>query len=129
MPEQISTDAAPTFDDQGIPISQAIVHGNTVYVAGQVGVDPGTGEMVEGGAAEQTRQVFENLSAILQAAGSSLEQILKTTVFITDMGDFATMNEVYVEYVTQPYPARSAIGVKELAGDFVVEIEAIAALE
>lgn len=128
MPQQISTEEAPTFDDKGIPISQAMVHDDTVYVAGQVALDPSTGEMVEGGVAEQTGQILENIAAILEAAGTAVENTLKTTVFLVDMGDFEVVNDIYGEFFGRPYPARSAIGVAELADEFEVEIEVIAAM-
>lgn len=128
MAERVQTEGAPSFEDYGLPISQAIKHGDTVYVAGQTGGDPETGEVVEGGVAEQTRQTLENISAILEAAGTSLDNVVKATVFIEDMDDFGEVNEVYAEYMSEPYPARSAVEVSDLAIDFEVEIEVIAAL-
>lgn len=125
MPKSVHTDDAPAFD---LPFSQAISHGDTVYVSGQTGVDPGTGEMVEGGVEAETRQALKNIEAILDAAGSSLEDVVKATVFVTDMDDFGTVNEVYEEFVTEPYPARSAVEVNDLAMEFTVEIEVTAAL-
>lgn len=127
MVEGIQTDGAPSFDDYGLPISQAVAHGDTVYVAGQVGGDPETGERIEGDVQTETRRALENVAAILDAAGTSIDDVVKMTVFIEDMADFDAVNEVYAEYVTEPYPARSAIEVSNLAADFRVEIEAVAA--
>jgi len=110
----------------GLPISQARVHGDTVYVSGQVGIDPDTGEMVDGGVEAQARQILTNIESILDAADSSFEDILKATVFIEDMDNFEAVNEVYEEFVVSPYPARSAIEAG-LAMGFEVEIEVIAA--
>lgn len=121
--EEIATSSAP---ESTSPLSQAIVSGDLVFVSGQVPSDPDTGETVDGGIEQQTRQVFENLSAVLEASGSSLDNVVKSTVFLTDMGDFDGMNEIYREYMNEPYPARSAIGVAELAADIRVEIEMIA---
>lgn len=125
MPETVETDDAPISD---APLSQATIHGDTVYVSGQVPVDPGTGEIVEGGIEEQARQTLENIEAILEAAGSSIDDVLKVTVFLTDVDDFADFNAVYADFMGEPKPARSAIGVADLAIDIDVEIEAIAAL-
>lgn len=123
---EIDTDAVIGPD---LPLSKAIVHGDTVYVSGQTPRDPDRGgEPVEGDIREQTAQVLENASAILDAAGSSLDDVVKSTVFVTDMGNFAAVNEVYGDYMSEPYPARSAIEVADLAADFEVEIEFIAAL-
>ncbi|MFB6300189.1 MAG: RidA family protein [Halobacteriales archaeon] len=125
MPEQIHTDDA--FDSTS-PYSQAIKHGDTVYVAGQVPLDPDTGELVGEDVQEQTEQVFENMTAILDAAGTSLDNVVKATVFLTDIDDFDAFNEVYAEHMPEPRPARSAVEVADLAGDFVVEVEVIAAV-
>lgn len=126
MSERIRTDDAPSFETFDLPISQAVVHGDTVYVSGQTGVDPETGEMVEGGVEAETRQALENVSAILAAAGTSFDDVLKATVFVSDMDDFETVNGVYEEFVSEPYPARSAVEVGDLAMEFAVEIEVIA---
>lgn len=120
--EVIQTSAAPKAVG---PYSQAIRAGDFVYTAGQVGIDPATGQVVEGIEA-QTRQVLANLDAILTAAGSGLAHIVKTTVFLTDMNDFATMNGIYAEHFTGAPPARSTVQVSRLPLGAMVEIEAIA---
>lgn len=127
MVDKVTTDAAP--NNEALPFSQGIVHGDTVYTSGQIGMDPETGEVVSGGIEAETRQTMENISAILEAAGTSLDNAIKTTVFLTDMDEFAAFNEVYAEYVTEPRPARSAVEVSDLARDLAVEIEMVAALE
>lgn len=129
MLEAIHTEGAPSFESFDLPISQAIVHGDTVYVAGQTGIDPATGELVEGGIEAETRQTLENIEAILEAAGTSFDNVLKATVFIEDMTDFDRVNAVYRAFVSEPYPARSAVEVSDLALEFAMEIEVIAALE
>lgn len=109
------------------PYSQAIVSGDFVFASGQAGLDPATGKLVEGGIQAQTHQVFKNLTAVLKAAGSSLEQVVKVGVFLTDMGDFAAMNEVYASYFEgTPPPARSTVAVRELPVGAMVEIDMIA---
>lgn len=110
------------------PYSQAVRHGRYVWTAGQVGLDPATGELVSTDVAEQTRQVLANLSAVLTAAGCSLADVVKTTVFLTDMADFAAMNAVYAERFPDPAPARSTVAVAGLPRAARVEIEALAAL-
>lgn len=127
MVEEVATDEVPQSED--LPFSQAIVHGDTVYVSGQVGTDPETGEIVDGGVQAETRQIMENISAILEAAGTSMDNVVKATVFLDDVGEFEEFNEVYREYLTDPLPARSAFEVSDLAIDIAVEIEVIAALE
>lgn len=127
MVGSISTDEAPLKED--LPFSQAIVHGDTVYVSGQVGTDPDTGEIVDGGVQAETRQIMENISAILGAAGTSMDNLVKATVFLDDIDEFEEFNEVYREYLTEPLPARSAFEVSDLAIDIAVEIEVIAAIE
>jgi 2-iminobutanoate/2-iminopropanoate deaminase len=107
------------------PYSQAIHAGDLVFTAGQLGFDPATGKLVEGGIREQTRQVLKNIAAVLEAAGSSLDKVVKTTVFIEDMGDFGAMNEVYGEFFTSEPPARSTVEAG-LALGALVEIDAIA---
>lgn len=120
---QVQTDDAP----QAIgPYSQAIISGDLVYTAGQIAIDPSTKEVVEGGVAEQTERVMHNLRAILEAAGSSLGSVVKTTVFLSDMGDFAAMNEVYARHFGNHKPARSTVQAARLPKDVMVEIEAIA---
>jgi 2-iminobutanoate/2-iminopropanoate deaminase len=97
-----------------------------VYTAGQLGIDPATGGFIEGGIEAETRQVLNNLRAVLEAAGASLENVVKTTVFLRDMNDFAAMNAVYAEFFTADFPARSAVQVARLPKDAAVEIEAVA---
>ena len=121
----ISTDAAPAAIG---PYSQAIVADGMVYTAGQVGLVPGTGEMVEGGVEEQTRRTLRNLEAVLEAAGARLSDVVKTTVFVADMDDFAIVNEIYGEHFREPYPARSTVEAGRLPRDARVEIEAVARL-
>ncbi len=110
------------------PYSMAIKAGPFLFVSGQLGLDPVTGDLVSGGVAAETRQALNNLKAILEAAGSSLEAVVKTTVFLRDMGEFSTMNQVYNEFFTQNPPARSAIQAAALPLGAAVEIEAIALL-
>lgn len=109
------------------PYSQAIEAGGMVFASGQLPVDPATGNFAEGGIKEQTRQSLTNAAAILDEAGLSLANVVKTTVFLADMGDFAAMNEVYATFFSEPYPARSAVAVKALPKGAMVEIECIAA--
>jgi 2-iminobutanoate/2-iminopropanoate deaminase len=125
MKQVIRTDRAPA-PFQGAPYNQGIVANGFVFVAGQLGVDPGSGEVVEGGIGPQTERVFANLEAILEAAGSSLEAVVKTTVFLTDLDDFAGMNEVYARSIGGTPPARSTVEVGRLPAGALVEIEAIA---
>ena len=99
-----------------------------VFASGQIPVDPATGEFAEGGIKGQTRQSLTNAQAILKEAGTDLSKVIKTTVFLSDMGNFAAMNEVYAEFFQQPYPARSAVAVKDLPKGALVEIECIAEL-
>ena len=120
--EIVSTDKAPAAVG---PYSQAVRVGDLVFTAGQVALDPATGKLVEGGIEEQTRQVLQNLAAVLEAAGSSLDRVVKTTVFLKDMGDFAAMNAVYAEFFPTDPPARSTVEVSALALGALVEIEAI----
>ena len=110
------------------PYSQAIDSGaGLVFVSGQLPIDPATGAFPQVGVAEQTRQSLTNAKAILAAAGLGLENVVKTTVFLADMGDFAAMNEVYAQFFSAPFPARSAVAVKTLPKGALVEIECIAA--
>jgi 2-iminobutanoate/2-iminopropanoate deaminase len=121
----VSTDQAP----QAIgPYSAGVMVGNFVFTAGQLGIDPQSGGFVPGGIAAETRQALNNLKAVLEAAGSSLDLVVKTTVFLKDMNDFGAMNEVYAEFFTGKYPARSAVQVARLPKDGAVEIEAVAVL-
>jgi 2-iminobutanoate/2-iminopropanoate deaminase len=108
------------------PYSQAIHAGNLVFVSGQLPVDPATGNFAEGGIRELTRQSLTNMKHILEAEGLTMTNVVKTTVFLTDMADFAEMNEVYAEFFAQPYPARSAVAIKTLPKNARVEIECIA---
>lgn len=108
------------------PYSQAIATGNLVFCAGQIPLDPATGNLVEGDVTAQTRRVIENIKAVLAAAGATLNDVVKTTVFLLDMNDFAAMNAVYAEHFTAPFPARSTIQVARLPKDARVEIEVIA---
>ena len=110
------------------PYSQAVQVGNFLFLSGQVPIDPATGSVVEGGIQEQARQSLTNLKAILNEAGTNMGAVVKTTVFLKSMDDFAAMNEVYAQFFQQPYPARSAVQVAKLPKDVLVEIEAIAAL-
>lgn len=112
----------------GAPYSQAIVVGGLVYTAGQVPLDPATGALVEGGIVEQTERVFRNLEAILVAAGSGLDRLVKTTVFLVSLDDFAGMNEVYARHAGERPPARSTVEVSRLPAGALVEIEAVAHL-
>lgn len=111
---------------QGAPYSQGIVFGDLVFVAGQLGVDPATGEVVEGGIGPQTERVMENLRAILEEAGSGLDKVLKTSIFLVDLADFVAMNEVYASFLTEPYPARATVQIGALPSGARVEIEALA---
>lgn len=121
----IKTDKAPAAIG---PYSQAIDSGcGLLFVSGQLPIDPSTGAFPEGGVKVQTRQSLLNASAILQAAGLGLQDVVKTTVFLADMGDFAAMNEVYASFFTEPFPARSAVAVKTLPKGALVEVECIAA--
>jgi len=124
--EVIATEKAPAAVG---PYSQAIRVGDLIFTAGQLAIDPATGKLVEGGVAEQTRQVLRNISAVLEAAGSSLGRVVKTTVFLKDMGDFKAMNQVYGEFFASEPPARSTVEVAELALGALVEIDAIAISE
>ena len=121
--KQIHTDNAPKALG---PYSQAIEAGGMVFASGQVPIDPATDQFVEGGIKEQTRQSLINAQKILREAGTDLHHVVKTTVFLSDMDNFAAMNEVYAEFFQQPYPARSAVAVKTLPKGALVEIECIA---
>ena len=108
------------------PYSQGIRIDDLIFTSGQIPIHPATGEIVSNGIEEQAKQVFENLSAVLEAAGTSLSQVVKTTVFLKDMNDFAKVNEIYGTYFSQPYPARSCVQVSRLPKDVLIEVEAIA---
>ena len=122
----ISTTKAPAAIG---PYSQAIQVGNLIYTSGQIPINPATGTFVEGGIKEQTRQSLTNVKAIIEAAGLSMSHVVKTTVFMADMNDFADMNAVYAEFFAEPYPARSAVAVKTLPKGALVEIEVVAEVE
>ena len=109
------------------PYSQAIEVNGFVFASGQIPINPATGEIVEGGIKEQTRQALTNASKIMEEAGLSLADVIKTTVFMADMNDFAAMNEVYATFFKEPFPARSAVAVKTLPKNVLVEVECIAA--
>lgn len=119
----ISTTAAPSAIG---PYSQAIEANGFVYASGQLPIDPATGQFPEGGIKEQTRQSLTNAKNILREAGIDLSHVVKTTVFLSDIANFAPMNEVYAEFFTQPFPARSAVAVKDLPKGALVEIEVVA---
>lgn len=123
MKEVISTENAPGAIG---PYSQAIKASGMIFCSGQIPIDPATGEFVEGGVKEQTEQVFKNLIAVLEAGGSSLDGVVKTTVFLADMNDFAAMNEVYSKYFDSNKPARATVQAARLPRDAKVEIECIA---
>ncbi len=122
--KQISTQNAPAAIG---PYSQAIEVNGFVYASGQLPIDPAIGAFPEGGVKEQTRQSLLNVKAILEEAGLALSNVVKTTVYLVDMGDFAAMNEVYSQFFAQPFPARSAIAVKALPKGALVEVEVVAA--
>ena len=121
--ETISTDKAPKAIG---PYEQAIKIGDFVYTAGQIPIDPITGNLVAGGIAEQTRQVLENLKAVLEAAGSSVDKVIKATVFLKNIADFAALNEIYGEYLGKAKPARSTVAVADLPRGALVEIDLVA---
>lgn len=123
MKKVISTPQAPAAIG---PYSQAVQVGNLVFTSGQIPIDPATGQFAEGGIKEQTRQSLTNVKAILEEAGLTLSSVVKTTVFLADMADFADMNAVYAEFFAEPFPARSAVAVKTLPKGALVEIEVIA---
>ena len=123
MKNVISTTKAPAAIG---PYSQAVRVGNLVYTSGQIPINPATGVFAEGGIKEQTRQSLLNVKAILEAAGLTMNDVVKTTVFMADMNDFADMNAVYAEFFSEPYPARSAVAVKALPKGALVEIEVVA---
>jgi 2-iminobutanoate/2-iminopropanoate deaminase len=121
--EIVQTDKAPKAIG---PYAQAIKANGFVYTAGQIAIEPESGDLVDGGIKAQTRQVFANLAAVLQAAGTSVDQVVKATVFLRYMSDFASMNEVYAEYLGGATPARSTVAVGELPRGALIEIDLIA---
>ncbi len=121
--EIVQTETAPKAIG---PYAQAIKAGGFIYTAGQIPIDPKTGDFVSGGIAAQTRQVLENLKAVLESGGSSLDKVVKATVFLRNMGEFAAMNDVYAEYLGHAKPARSTVAVSELPRGALVEIDLVA---
>ena len=124
MKKIIKTQDAPAA---GGPYSQAVEINGTLYISGQVAIDPSTGRMIEGGLTEQAHQVLQNIGAILKAAGYSFTDVVKSTVFLSDIANFNPMNEVYLQYYKSDQPARSAFAVKDLPLGALIEIETIAA--
>ena len=124
--QTISSDKAPKAIG---PYSPAVRAGQLLFVSGQVALDPATGNMVEGGIAEQTRRVLDNVGALLAAGGRSFADVVRTTIFLADMNDFAAVNEIYGRYFTEPYPARATVQVARLPKDARVEIDVIASYE
>jgi len=125
MPTVVSTPAAPAAIG---PYAQAIVAGGTVYCSGQIAIDPKNGELVEGDVATQTRQVLSNLDAVLAAAGATRADVVRCTIFLTDMDDFSAVNEVYADFFGEVRPARATVAVAGLPKGVDVEIDAIAVL-
>jgi 2-iminobutanoate/2-iminopropanoate deaminase len=126
MKHAVSSPSAPKAIG---PYSQAVRAGQLLFVSGQVPLDPATGQLVNGDIAAQTRRVFDNLGAVLKAGGRSFADVVRTTVFLADMNDFAAMNEVYGEYFSEPYPARATVQVARLPKDARVEIDVIASFD
>lgn len=121
--EAVRTDGAPKAIG---PYEQAIRVGGLLFTAGQIALDPKTGNLVEGGIAAQTRRVLENLKAVVEAAGTTMDKVVKATVYMKNMADFATVNEIYAEYLGKAKPARSTVAVAELPRGALVEIDLIA---
>ena len=126
MKHAVSSPSAPKAIG---PYSQAVRAGQLLFVSGQVPLDPATGQLVNGDIAAQTRRVFDNLGAVLKAGGRSFADVVRTTVFLADMNDFAAMNEVYGAYFSEPYPARATVQVARLPKDARVEIDVIASFD
>lgn len=122
----IATDKAPAAIG---PYSQAVRSGSTVFLSGQIPLDPATGQLVEGDIAAQSRRVFDNLQAVCQAAGGSLDDVMRIGIYLTDLGDFAAVNAVMADYFSAPYPARSTIEVAGLPRGARVEVDAILAFD
>ncbi|MCK4890381.1 MAG: RidA family protein [Candidatus Aminicenantes bacterium] len=110
------------------PYSQAVSINGFLFLSGQIGIDPAIGKVVEGGVSEQTKQIFSNIKNVLAEAGSTLDDVVKVTVFLKNMDDFSLVNSIYAEYFTKPYPARSAVQVAKLPLDVDIEIETIATM-
>ena len=123
MKKEIITENAPTALG---PYSQGVEANGFIFVSGQIALDPAIGEMITGDITDQTRKVLDNVKAVLEAAGSSLDKSVKCTVYLQDMNDFADMNTVYAEYFSSPFPARAAVQIARLPKDALVEIDAIA---
>jgi len=121
----ITTDGAPKAIG---PYSQAVKTGNVLYTSGQIGLDPATGNLVEGDFSSQARRVFENLGSVLAAAGAGFGNVIKATVYVTDLANFATLNEIYASYFGDSKPARSTVGVAQLPKGALVEIDLVAIL-
>ena len=124
--EEVTTSDAPASIG---PYSQGIIDSGSVYVSGQGPIDPESGEIIDGDIQDETRRTMENIDAVLGAAGTSLDNVVKATVFVQDMDDYGAINEVYEEYLSEPYPARSAVQIEDLPVDIGVEIEMIATTE
>jgi 2-iminobutanoate/2-iminopropanoate deaminase len=124
--QTISSNSAPKAIG---PYSQAVRAGQLLFVSGQVPLDPATGQMVAGGIAEQTRRVLDNIGAVLTAGGRSFADVVRTTIFLADMNDFAAVNEIYGQYFAEPYPARATVQAARLPRDARVEIDVIASYE
>lgn len=123
--KQVATANAPAAIG---PYSQAIISGKTLYASGQIPIDPATGNIVEGGIVEQAHRVFKNVGAVLKECGLDYSAVVKTTVFLTDLKDFGTVNEIYGQYFTAPYPARSCVQVSALPKGVKIECEIVAEL-
>jgi 2-iminobutanoate/2-iminopropanoate deaminase len=125
MKQAVRTENAPA-PFQGAPYSQGIVAGDLVFVSGQLGIDPAGGHVVEGGIVEQTEQTMKNLAAVLEEAGSSLDNAVMVSIFLVDLGDFQAMNEVYARHLSEPYPARATVQIAALPSGARVEIAVVA---
>jgi 2-iminobutanoate/2-iminopropanoate deaminase len=125
MKQAVRTENAPA-PFQGAPYSQGIVAGDLVFVSGQLGIDPAGGHVVEGGIVEQAEQTMKNLAAVLEEAGSSLENAVMVSIFLVDLGDFQAMNEVYARHLSEPYPARATVQIAALPSGARVEIAVVA---
>jgi 2-iminobutanoate/2-iminopropanoate deaminase len=123
----VRTEKAPA-PFEGAPYSQGVVHGDLVFVSGQLGIDPESGDVVEGGIGAQAERTMQNVSAVLEAAGSSLANVLQVSIFLVDLGDFAAMNEVYAKHVGPDFPARATVQIGALPSGARVEIAVVAHL-